>query len=225
MSMAISNSQVLQSRWLPAMVLAVMASLSLFWLMSGVIGGGGHSAQTIEVMPSIDFVRLRRDTEVQSMERRKPPPPPPPQQPPPPQRMEIATENVQQQAPTPFAVPNLGLSASVSGGPFLGQMGGGGAAPPSGGFFEGDIIPLQRVPPAYPPDARRARITGYVQLEITVNADGTVRAAKVIDAKPKGLFEAAAVSAVYKWKFEPKVVNGQPVEQRGNQKIEFNLNG
>lgn len=222
--MQLSSSQVLQSRWVPSALIAVAASFALFWLFHGVIGGGGHAASAIEVMPSIDFVRLRRDTEVQSMERRKPPPPPPPQQPPPPQRMEIATDNVQQQSPVPFAVPNLGLAASVSGGPFLGQMGGG-VAPASGGFFEGDIIPLQRVPPAYPPDARRARITGYVQLEITVNADGTVRNAKVIDSKPKGLFEASAVSAVYKWKFKPKVVNGQPVEQRGNQKIDFNLNG
>jgi len=32
------------------------------------------------------------------------------------------------------------------------------------------------------------------------------------------------VQAVMRWKFKPKVVNGQPVPQKGSQKIEFNLN-
>ncbi len=59
---------------------------------------------------------------------------------------------------------------------------------------------------------------------MVVNPDGTVRNARVLDAKPKGLFEAAAVQAVLRWKFKPKVVNGAPVEQKGAQKIEFNLN-
>ena len=56
-----------------------------------------------------------------------------------------------------------------------------------------------------------------------VNADGSVRSAKVTEAKPKGLFDAAAVTAVLRWKFKPRVVNGEPVPQRGLQRIEFNL--
>ena len=46
-----------------------------------------------------------------------------------------------------------------------------------------------------------------------VNADGSVRSAKVIDAKPRGIFEASAVQAVMRWKFKPKIKNGKPVEQ------------
>jgi protein TonB len=92
------------------------------------------------------------------------------------------------------------------------------------GLFDGDIIPLQRIPPQYPRDAARNNITGWVQLEVLVNPDGTVRSARVLDSKPKGLFEAAAVQAVLRWKFKPKVVNGLPVQQKGSQKIEFNLN-
>lgn len=213
-----------RSRWLPAVVLSGAVSIGLFWLMHAFIDATGHGVNQAEVLPTIDFVRLRRDTQVETLERRKPPPPPPPQQPPPPARMQIATETVQQAAtPTPFAVPDLGLSASVGGGPFIGELGSG--APPPSTFFDGDIIPLQRIPPQYPREAARAGITGWVQLEVTVNADGSVRNAKVLDAKPKGLFEAAAVAAVYKWKFKPRIVNGQPVEQKGAQRIEFNLNG
>jgi protein TonB len=91
------------------------------------------------------------------------------------------------------------------------------------GLFDGDIIPLQQIAPQYPRDAARAHITGWVQLEVMVNADGSVRSARVVDAKPKGLFDSSAVSAVLKWKFKPQVMNGQPVAQRGMQKIEFTL--
>jgi protein TonB len=116
-----------------------------------------------------------------------------------------------------MAVPNLNLSATVGGGPIGGSVG-------TGGMFDGDLMPLQRIPPQYPSDARRARITGWVVLEVTVNADGSVRGVKVTDSKPKGLFEAAAAQAVLRWKFKPKVKDGKPIEQKGSQKIEFNLN-
>ena len=211
-----------QLRMLAPPALAFALSLGFFWLMYGVTHIAGHLANKGEVLPTIDFVRLKRDTEIETLERRKPPPPPP-QEPPPPARMKVAaSEAQQQQAPTPFAMPNLDLTTSVGGGPFIGEMGqGGGTA--LAGLFDGDIIPLQRLPPQYPRDAARNRIQGWVQLEVQVNADGSVRGARVMDAKPKGLFEASAVAAVLKWKFKPRVVNGQPVAQRGMQKIEFNL--
>lgn len=220
---AASVQSFARSPFPPAFILAVIVSMGLFWLMHSFIGGDSHGVDSIEAMPSIDFVRLRRDTDVEPLQRRQPPPPPP-EPPPPPSRMSVATESVQQQAaPTPFAIPNIGVSANVSGGPFIGELSAGGA-PNMGGLFDGDIIPLQRIAPQYPREAARARITGWVQLEVLVNADGSVRSAKVIEAKPKGLFEAAAVAAVLRWKFKPKVVDGQPVQQRGLQKIDFNIN-
>lgn len=215
---------VFRSPAVPAFGLALLVSIGLFWLMYSFMGSDGHSGEGIEALPSIDFVRLRRDTQTETLERRKPPPPPP-EPPPPLQRMHIATESAQSTpAPTPMAIPNLGLSTSVGGGPFIGELGGGGA-PDMSGLFDGDIIPLQRIAPQYPRDAARARINGWVQLEVLVNADGSVRSAKVLEAQPKGLFEATAVAAVLRWRFKPKVVNGTPVAQRGSQRIDFNIRG
>jgi periplasmic protein TonB len=209
--------------FLPAFGAAAVVSLALFWLMYAVISVTGHGVDKKETLQTIDFVRLKRDTQVETLARRKPPPPPP-EQPPPPQKMHIATEAATQTAaPVPMEMPSLGLSANISGGPFVGGMGGGVAAPMNSGLFDGDIIPLQRIAPQYPREAARAGITGFVELEVLVNADGTVRSAKVLNAKPKGLFDAAAVAAVMRWKFKPKVVNGAPVAQRGAQTIEFNL--
>jgi protein TonB len=203
---------------MPIFLLALACALGLFSLMYTIIHVGGHGLEKSETLQTIDFVRLRRDSQVESMERRKPPPPPP-KPPPPPSKMRVETATVQGGAGSGFAMPNVNLTANVSGGGFLGQMGSAGSA-----MFDGDIIPLQRIPPQYPRDAARNGITGWVQLEVLVNPDGSVRSARVLEAKPKGLFEAAAVQAVLRWKFKPKVVNGQPVEQKGAQRIEFNLN-
>jgi protein TonB len=206
------------SRVIPIFLLAVVCALALFGLMNSVIHVSGHGALKAETLQTIDFVRLRRDSQVESLERRKPPPPPP-KPPPPPAKMRVEAASVQSGS-SGFAMPAMSLNANVSGGGFLGQMGSGGG----NGLFDGDIIPLQRIPPQYPRDAARNNITGWVQLEVLVNPDGTVRSARVLDSKPKGLFEAAAVQAVLRWKFKPKVVNGLPVQQKGAQKIEFNLN-
>lgn len=214
----ILNGQgILNKPIIPAMLASLLVSVGLFSLMFSVITGGHRHAGKSEMLPTIDFVRLKRDTEVESLARRKPPPPP--TQPPPPAHLRVAADAAKQDLPTGFAVPNLGLTATVSGGPMAGQMGAGAT-----GMFDGDILPLQRIPPQYPRDAARSGVSGWVQLEVLVNADGSVRSARVVDAKPRGVFEAAAVAAVLRWKFKPKVVDGKPVEQRGAQKIEFNLN-
>lgn len=206
-----------RSPMLLAAVMAILFSLVLFALLYGAIHAGKFVAEEREALQTIDFVRLKRDSEVETLSRRKPPPPP--AQPPPPAKMRVAAEAVQQ-GPASMEIPTLNLAAAVGGGPIAGQMGKGGAA----GMFDGDLLPLQRIPPQYPRDAARAGITGWVQLEVLVNADGTVRSAKVIDSKPRGMFEASAVQAVMRWKFKPKIEDGKPVEQRGAQKIEFNLN-
>ena len=82
-----------------------------------------------------------------------------------------------------FAMPNVDMNANVGGGTFLGADGRAGA----GGMFDGDIIPLQRIPPQYPRDAARSGITGWVQLEVLVNADGTVRSARVLESQSQGI--------------------------------------
>ena len=209
---------LLGPRAIPIFILAFGCALGLFSLMYAVVHVTGRGVQKAELLQAVDFVRLRRDSQVESLERHKPPPPPP-KPPPPPSKMRVETASVQAGGGG-FAMPNVNLNANVGGGAFLGQMGSGGG----GGLFDGDIIPLQRIPPQYPRDAARNGITGWVQLEVQVNADGSVRNARVLDAKPKGLFEAAAMQAVLRWKFKPKMVNGLPVEQKGAQKIEFNLN-
>lgn len=209
------NRLFVRSPMVAAVGLSVVFSLVLFMLLYSAIHVGKFVADKSLALQTIDFVRLRRDSDVETLSRRKPPPPP--AQPPPPAKMKVVADSVQQ-GMSGMEIPTLNLSASVGGGPIGGSMASAAA------LFDGDLLPLQRIPPQYPRDAARGGITGWVQLEVLVNADGSVRSAKVIDAKPRGVFEASAVQAVMRWKFKPKVENGKPVEQRGAQKIEFNLN-
>ncbi|MDB5973180.1 MAG: periplasmic protein TonB [Hydrocarboniphaga sp.] len=212
-----------RNRLLPAALAGLTFSALMFLMLYGLISRHGGGIDKADTLPTIDFVRLKRDTELQTLERRKPPPPPPPPKTPPPPKLKVSSETPPEQQ-TPFAMPNLGLSASVGGGPFLGALGSVGGAP-AGGMFDGDIIPLQRIAPTCPRQAQLDGLTGTITLDILVNADGTVRAAKVLQAKPRGIFDSAAISSVQRWKFKPRVVDGKPVEQHGTQVMNFNCGG
>lgn len=207
---------------LQAFVFGLIFTTGLFWTMGLLIRGDGTGVRKLETLPNIDFVRLKRDTETETRTRRRPPPPPPPKQPPPPPKMKVAADAPPKTETLPFSIPNLGLAANVGGGPFIGEMA---VGQPGGGLglFEGDIIPLQRIAPQYPRQAARDGITGYVKIEFTVNPDGSVKDARVIESKPRGVFDSAAITAALRWKFKPKVLDGQAVAQKGVQQIDFSL--
>src|SRR5688500_5402860 len=72
--------------------MAMLFSLVLFALLYSAIHAGKFVADQSQVLQTIDFVRLKRDSEVETLSRRKPPPPP--AQPPPPAKMKVAAESV-----------------------------------------------------------------------------------------------------------------------------------
>ena len=78
--------------------------------------------------------------------------------------------------------------------------------------------------PNYPPAAVRNRQTGWVEVEVTVGADGSVQNAHVTASEPSRVFDREAVSAVERAKFEPRMENGQPVSSTLRRRIEFKLN-
>ena len=57
--------------------------------------------------------------------------------------------------------------------------------------------------PRYPPDALRAGTGGEVQVEFTVDVDGSVTSARVVRADPPRTFDREALNAVRRWRFEP----------------------
>ena len=77
--------------------------------------------------------------------------------------------------------------------------------------------------PAYPARARERGTEGWVDLEFTVAKDGTTRDAVVRAAEPAGTFDRAALDAVKRWRYEPRVVAGNVVEQRVETRLRFRL--
>lgn len=209
MQLAADNRFVRPALW------AALITFAVFWILHLLIAGGRYIAEQGENLQTVDFVRLKKESELETRERRKPPKPEPPKTPPPP-KMQVETPPPD--APvTPFQMPKLNLPTTMTGGPFLGAYVGGDLS----GYSE--LIPLVRIAPQYPRNAARDRIEGWVEFELTINPDGTVRSARPTKAQPRGVFEAAAMQAIMKWKFKPKIEDGKPVETKGIQRVEFKM--
>ena len=76
---------------------------------------------------------------------------------------------------------------------------------------EAELLPIIKVAPAYPPQALEGNVAGSVLLEFSVTELGAVRDPVVLEAEPPGVFDQAALDAVGKFKYKPKVVAGEPV--------------
>ena len=79
------------------------------------------------------------------------------------------------------------------------------------------------IAPNYPARARERETEGWVDLEFTVTTDGVTRDAVVKGAEPQGVFDRAALDAVKRWRYEPRVVDGTVVDQRVETRLRFRL--
>lgn len=83
------------------------------------------------------------------------------------------------------------------------------------GIPDGDALPLSTVRPMYPERARRQGIEGYVVVRFSIDRLGRVTDVQVVEAVPRGVFDRAAVEAVKRFKYRPRVVNGKPLSVTG----------
>ncbi len=90
---------------------------------------------------------------------------------------------------------------------------------------ENALKKIAHTAPAYPARAAARGTEGWVDIEFTVMADGTTSEAVVIDATPAGVFDDAVLSAVRRWRYEPHMVSGAPVDQRVKVRLRFTLAG
>lgn len=77
--------------------------------------------------------------------------------------------------------------------------------------------------PEYPPDARQARQQGVVMVAVEVNSQGEATSVSVARSSGFPALDRAAISAVHRWRFDPKKVAGVPVEGRVEVPIRFQL--
>ncbi len=209
-----------------ALLLGIAVSLGLFWLMQFMIMSNQQGFKDTDDVRMVEFVRLKRETKLQAKTRKQPEPPPPPEnRPPPPPLMQTTQTHVSHDLPQ-INMPKLDipLQTRASGSLLNGvRVGAEVAGTPGIGEISTNLIPLVRIPPRYPMRAASRRIEGWVKVEFTITKNGTVKDADVVDSQPSSIFNRAALQAIAKWKFKPKVVDGKPVEQRAVQILQFKL--
>jgi protein TonB len=82
-----------------------------------------------------------------------------------------------------------------------------------------DSTPLVRINPDYPPSAQAKSLEGWVRVQFAVTAIGTVRDAVVVASEPRNVFDKAALDAVARWRYNPRIEGGEAVERVGLQTL------
>jgi protein TonB len=82
---------------------------------------------------------------------------------------------------------------------------------------------LKSVQPRYPIKAESGSLEGWVELDFTVTDTGAVEDVAVDAAKPPGVFEAAAISALLQWRYKPLMRDAKAVATRARVRIRFAL--
>ncbi|WP_440957561.1 energy transducer TonB [Oceanicaulis sp. LC35] len=86
-----------------------------------------------------------------------------------------------------------------------------------------DAQPMVRIPPQYPPRAAERGTEGYCLMQFDVTPDGTPTNIVALDCS-SSLFERSSVRAVERWRYEPKIQNGNAVWRRGVQtRLDYQL--
>lgn len=194
-------------------------SLGLFWLMQVMISNNQMGFKKTEPLHMTEFVRLDRDSELKVKDRQIEDELPPPEKRPPPPQMEMEQTQVSQNNAPKMDMPNLDIplqtsrfaSSSLSGLTMGVGMG--------TGKISTNLIPLAKFPPRCSLSPAVMRKGAVVKVELTITTLGTVKDAKVVEAKPKKIFNRCILKAIKRWKFKPKFVDGVAVEQVAIQEI------
>ncbi|MDF2155786.1 energy transducer TonB [Vibrio sp. CAU 1672] len=202
-------------RLLLALPASVMIVVSLFSFMAWMVDTGSQRAPKPSQLVRFDMVMVENDADVQRRQRAVPERP---EQPKAPQPMDFSQAETQLEpiGPAPLS-SELGLNTALDGvaisvPDLQGTMG------------NRQALPLYRVEPRYPAKALKRKVEGYVILQFTIDTAGRPKDIKVLDAKPKRMFEREAMRALKQYKYQPKVEHGVSVEQQGQTyKMEFNL--
>jgi len=82
-----------------------------------------------------------------------------------------------------------------------------------------DVQPIVRVNPDYPQQLVTRGVEGWVKVQFTITSTGAVTDAFVVDASPSSVFDAAALKAIARWRYNPRIESGRAVERVGMQTV------
>ncbi len=188
-------------------LLAAATTFGLLFLMHALIAANNKPPEEVEERKVADILMPERQIETK-YDVEKPEKPDDPEEPPP----DMPEPEFDQPEVNPdalnMAAPKVNPNLNVKG---------------VGGFgSDGEYLPIVKVQPQYPRRALSRGIEGYVIVEFTVTTNGSVRDPVVVDADPPNIFDSAAIKAALKFKYKPRVIDGEAVEVPGvRNKITF----
>ena len=192
-------------RVIAGIAVGLAITVALFWVMPYMIETTDRQLDESGSTNLVDFVRLRRDETIHRREL-KPRKPLPPQSPPPlPSTPQFESLNPNVETIAISATP-VEADIELSGAGF------------SLGFGDGDYLPIVKVAPIYPQRALLRGIEGYCVVQYMVTRQGTIRDPFVIeDQCTNSMFLRPSLQAALKFKYKPRVIDGQAVEVPGVQ--------
>ena len=180
-----------------SILLAIVVVVALFLIMRTLIDGNFVNPEVDDRMVA-ELVRLPDDIELQNSTP-KPDKAEDPEEPPP--DMEMEQLDVNMDVDIENVAPRANINISIG----TGTMAQG----------DGEYLPIVKVAPIYPRRAQTRGISGYCIVEYTVTTSGAIRDPRAVDCQPSGVFDKASVKAPLKFKYKPRVVDGEPIEVAG----------
>jgi len=181
-------------------------NIVMFWTMNS-LTNVKFDIQAVEAT-RIEFTRMVRDTQTETRREEKVEREPPPATPDLPQ-ISVNTSSVESSLVT--MAPVVDTSSAIQGMNINATS-------------DRDVVPLVRINPDYPQRALSRGIEGWVQVQFTITETGSVTDAVVVASDPPNIFDDAAIKAILRWRYNPKVEDGVPVSRVGMQTIlRFNL--
>jgi protein TonB len=191
-------------RLLPALLGALVISFAIFLFMQSLIERGQSEEVQLAVYQNVEILRPKPEQE-------EPEQPEEVQQE---QSQEPVMEQLQLAPPTPQPQQSLDLPAlelgvgeiefQSVGKNYIAPLGAAGVSIPGGGqdaqgFVE--VVPYNTRRANVPDVAWQNKINGWVLVAFTVTPQGKTRDVRVMDARPRGVFEEKVIAAVEDWQY------------------------
>lgn len=192
------------SRWLAGLVPALMVTVLLLVIMQSLISTNYVALEEVDspfFEPPVFVekpIEIRQDTKPKVPEKPSDPP-------------AIPSSQIDDIGEKDISVPKLSLNNKK---PALDGISGMSSLP----------VAAYLVSAKYPSSAIRRNLEGYVDIAFDVDEAGITRNIRVTAAEPLGVFEQAALEAVSRWRFKPKMVDGKAEYFAGlSKRIRFEM--
>jgi protein TonB len=198
-SLSVPANELRATRYGISLAPALLVTFALFWTMQGLVSAS-YEPVTAKPPVTVSIVRVIPDTTPLVKPPVKPPlaKPEPAQLPPP-----ILTPSTQLER----GDARVALERELDPGKALKDARQAGS--------DRGLVALVRPEPEYPATAQARGVGGWVRLEFTVTKVGGVRDVRVVASQPERLFDHAALAAVRRWRYNPRVSHGQAVDTPG----------